>query len=295
LRAPVLARRLRAAATALLISVVAFTAFGPVDAQARKPPKGLERFREAVGRVESGGDYRARNTGSGAYGKYQIMPANWPGWARSYLGDRNAAWTPRNQDRVATRKMTALYRWLGSWQRVAYWWLTGSAKTRDWSSHARHYVDMVMAEYGGDQQRAATRPPPARPAAATRPAPSRTVVVDDRSASLRYSGGWRSARHGGYGGDTVRYAETRGASATMSFTGRSVSWHGPTGPTRGVAKVYVDGRLVRTVDLRRPSFRARSTLFQTSWPTAGRHTIAIVVASSKGRSMVAIDDVTIQT
>ena len=290
MRAPVAVGRLRAAATALLISVVAFTAFGPVDAEARKPPKGLERFREAVGRVESGGDYRARNSGSGAFGKYQIMPANWPGWARSYVGDPNAAWTPRNQDRVATGKMTALYRWLGSWRRVAYWWLTGSSKTRGWSSHARRYVDTVIAVYGGEQKRVATRP-----AVAARPAPSRTIVVDDRSASLRFSGGWRSARHGGYGGDTVRYAETRGATATLSFTGRSVSWHGPTGPTRGVAKVYVDGRFVRTVDLRRPSFRARATLFQASWATVGRHTIAIVVASSKGRSMVAIDDVTIRT
>jgi hypothetical protein len=289
LRAPVPTGRHRAAATALLISLVAFTAFGPADVDARKPPKGLERFREAVGSVESGGDYRARNASSGAYGKYQIMPANWPGWARSYLGDPRADWTPRNQDQVAARKMTALYRWLGSWRRVAYWWLTGSTKTRGWSSYARRYVDKVMTRYQGKPARAAA-PPVATPAA-----PSRTIVFDDRSAALRFSSGWHPARHGGYGGDTVRYAERRGASATLAFTGRSVAWHGPTGPTRGVAKVYVDGRLVRTVDLRRPSFRARSTLFQAAWPTAGRHTIAIVVAASGGRSMVAIDDVTVRT
>ncbi|HET7495171.1 MAG TPA: hypothetical protein VFJ80_06955 [Candidatus Limnocylindrales bacterium] len=289
MRAPVAVGRPRAAVTALLISIVAFTAFGPVDADARKPPKGLERFREAVGSVESGGDYRARNTTSGARGKYQIMPANWPGWARSYLGDPRAAWSARNQDRVATAKMTALYRWLGSWERVAYWWLTGSTRTRGWTTYARRYVDKVMTRYRGAPARAITRP------VAAKPAPSRTVVVDDRSSSIRFSGGWRSARHGGYGGDTVRYAETRGASATLAFTGRSVSWHGPTGPTRGVAKVYVDGRLVRTVDLRRSSFRARATIFHAAWASPGRHTISIVVAGSRGRSMVAIDDLTVRT
>jgi hypothetical protein len=289
LRAPIAVGRPRAAATALLISVVAFTAFGPVDADARKPPKGLERFREAIGSVESGGDYRARNRGSGAYGKYQIMPANWPGWARSYLGDARARWSPPNQDRVAAAKMTALYRWLGSWERVAYWWLTGSVKTRGWSTYARRYVDQVMIRYRGAPTRATTRP------VAARPARSRTVVVDERSANIRFSGAWRSARHGGYGGDTVRYAEVRGASATLAFTGRSVSWHGPTGPTRGVAKVYVDGRLARVVDLRRSSFRARSTVFHAAWAAAGRHTISIVVVGSRGRSMVAIDDLTIRT
>ena len=41
----------------------------------------------AIGRVESGGNYTARNSTSGAYGKYQIMPSNWPAWARQYLGN----------------------------------------------------------------------------------------------------------------------------------------------------------------------------------------------------------------
>ena len=36
----------------------------------------------AMGQVESGGNYYARNPTSGAYGKYQIMPSNWPAWAQ---------------------------------------------------------------------------------------------------------------------------------------------------------------------------------------------------------------------
>jgi Transglycosylase SLT domain len=39
------------------------------------------RFIWAVGQQESGGNYRARNSGSGALGRWQIMPANLPGWA----------------------------------------------------------------------------------------------------------------------------------------------------------------------------------------------------------------------
>ena len=48
------------------------------------------RFLYALGQVESGGSYTARNPTSGAYGKYQILPSNWPAWAKLYLGSSTA-------------------------------------------------------------------------------------------------------------------------------------------------------------------------------------------------------------
>jgi hypothetical protein len=100
----------------------------------------------AMAGQESGWDYYARNTWSGAFGKYQIMPFNWPAWARTYLGDARADQTPWNQERVAFGKIRDLYRWLGSWKRVAYWWLTGSTERRErrWSSYARGYVRSIL-------------------------------------------------------------------------------------------------------------------------------------------------------
>ena len=67
---------------------------------------------------------------------------------------------------------------------------------------------------------------------------------------------------------------------------------GPVGPTRGKAKVYIDGKAVATVDLRRSTFQARKILFARAL-TAGPHTFKIVVTSS-GRP-VAIDDLIIGT
>ena len=114
-------------------------------------------------------------------------------------------------------------------------------------------------------------------------------LIGDLSASIDYDGRWRVARHDSYRGGTVRYATGRGASATLTFTGRGVTWYGPTGPTRGKAKVYVDGKLVRTVDLRRSTFHARAAVYSKRWSTARKHTIKIVVLRTSGRSMVAID------
>ena len=278
LRAPALTGRPVAVAAATLITVLALNV-SPSTADAAKAPHGLARFMAAVASVESGGDYRAQNTVSGAYGKYQIMPSNWPSWAKRYLGNAHAKPTPRNQERVAAGKMTSLHGWLDSWKRVAYWWLTGSSKTHGWSAYAKRYVAKVMDRYR-------------HPAADPSPVAMRVRVLTEGSTAIRYRGTWKVASHGGYGGDTVRYAQSRGASATVRFTARGVAWHGPTGPTRGRAKVYVDGRYVRTVDLRRATFDPRATLFRTTWSTIAPHSVTVVVVGSSGRP-VAIDDFTI--
>ncbi len=280
----VLSGRRSAVFVALLATILVFATAGSAVVAAKAPP-GLSRFMYAVGRVESGGRYDARNTHSGAYGKYQIMPSNWPSWARQYLGNANARQTPANQERVAAGKMTSLYNWLGSWRRVAYWWLTGSSRTSGWSTNATRYVNKVMKVYrqaGGQEQ--------AGPNAPKAPKAPKGRISNEGSNAIAYSGTWRRAQHGGYGGGTVAYATSKGASATFTFTGTSVRWSGPLGPTRGKAKVYLDGSYVRTVDLYRSSFDARSTLFRAGWKNGGRHTLKIVVVGTPGRAMVAIDD-----
>jgi hypothetical protein len=241
----------------LIVAVI-----GPATVLAKAPP-GLDRFADAVGQVESGGRYTARNRNSGAYGKYQILPSNWPSWARIYLGNSRARHTPANQEKVARGKFTTLYRSLDSWRRVAYWWLTGSSRRSGWSTYATRYVNKVLRYYrhgiGGKRSSSSAR------------------RYGERSWLVSYQGTWRTAHHDRYTGDTVAYSTTAGASATFRFTGRSVTWFGPVGPTRGKARVYVDGGYVRTVDLRRGGFSAHDAVFRRSWKTAGSHTLMIEV------------------
>ena len=273
----VLSGRRSAVLVAALATILVLTATGSAAFAAKAPP-GLAQFKHAIGRIESGGNYYARNSSSGAYGKYQIMPSNWPAWARQYLGNANARQTPANQEKVASGKMTSLYRWLGSWKRVAYWWLTGSSRTTGWSSYAKRYVAKVMRYYREAGGKVSSSKKAAR------------WTASERYKTIEYTGTWRSARHRGYGGDRVLYAKSAGATATFTFTGRKVAWNGPTGPTRGKAKVYIDGNYAKTVNLYRRSFDARSTLFQAGWKSAGEHSIKIVVVGTKGHAMVAIDD-----
>jgi hypothetical protein len=123
-------------------------AFGAKQTDApRDTSDRLGVFLWALAGEESGWDWTARNRSSGAYGRYQVMPSNWPAWADRYLGDRWADPSPHNQAVVVRRKIADLYDWLGSWRRVAYWWLTGDTETdeRRWSAVARNYVDDISA------------------------------------------------------------------------------------------------------------------------------------------------------
>jgi hypothetical protein len=282
---PESAGRRRAVSVAILAAALIVTIL-PATATSTTAPPGLDRFLYALGEIESGGNYTARNSVTGAYGKYQIMPSNWPTWARLYIGSSTAPQTPANQERVARGKVTALYHWLDTWPNVAHWWLTGSGETNHalWSSFSRYYVNKLMAIY------AAT---PSAPAPATAPAnPDSTAVaavhIGQSASAIAYAGGWSIARLGAYTGGQVKYSVRDGATATVTFSGRSISWIGPLGPTRGRARILVDGVAIGTVDLRRSSFRARATLFHKGWAVAGQHTLTIKVIGS-GRP-VAIDE-----
>jgi hypothetical protein len=260
-------------ATALLLGAI-----GVAPTAAADPP-GLDKFMAAVARVESGGNHKAVNRTSGAYGRYQILPSNWRAWAKRYLGNANARPTAANQEKVARAKMRSLYHWLGSWRRVSYWWLTGSSRTSSWSRAATNYVTRVMAYFGGPNVGVEARTPVRR--------------YSERSSVIDFSGTWRSARHSGYAGKAVRYATGSGATASITFTGTRIAWKGPVGPTRGKARVSIDGTVVKTVNLKRPGFRASTTIYSISWKTAGRHTLEIEVLDSPGHGPVAIDELVV--
>ena len=278
----VLSGRLKAVLVAILATIVLVGVLGPATTLAANPP-GLARFMYAMGQVESGGNYSARNPYSGAYGKYQIMPSNWPSWAARYLGNSSARQTPANQEIVAAGKFRSLYRGLESWRRVAYWWLTGSSRTTGWSTYATRYVSKVMTIYRSAPP-TGPRPPPA---------PARSTATPRGARRSPTAATWRMAGHPAYAGDKAKYSTKAGATASFAFSGKKVIWYGPVGPTRGKARILIDGTYVKTVNLYSSSFTARKAVFSKSWSTAGAHTLVIEVVGTAGHPYVAIDGFTV--
>jgi hypothetical protein len=119
-------------------------------------------------------------------------------------------------------------------------------------------------------------------------------LVQETSAAITYSSGWTSQSGATFSGGTTRSRGTAGASATYTFTGRGVALVATTGPTRGRARLYVNGTLVDTIDLgrgqsrhRRPAYR--QIVWQRHWSSSAQRTVRIELVGTSGRPLVDID------
>jgi hypothetical protein len=92
--------------------------------QRKQPASG-----KGIAGQESGGDYGATNPQSGAYGKYQIMPQNWPQWSKEAGLGANAPMTPTNQEIVYAHRM-GLYvaKYAGDMRLAAAAWYAGESR-----------------------------------------------------------------------------------------------------------------------------------------------------------------------
>ena len=81
-----------------------------------------EAFINAIAGQESGGDYSAVNARTGASGKYQIMPENWPTWAEEAGLGADAEMTPENQEIVARFKLGQYYDKYGARGAAVAWY-----------------------------------------------------------------------------------------------------------------------------------------------------------------------------
>ena len=116
------------------------------------------------------------------------------------------------------------------------------------------------------------------------------ATYQENRARVHYKGTWTIVRHPAYAGGLARAATKAGAAARITFDGTGVAWVGPVGPTRGKAKVYVDGQLVKTVDTHATHYAPTKILFKTTFPKLGQHTLRIVVQGTADHPTVAIDE-----
>ena len=96
-----------------------YAKYGDDEEAVRKELEGMKGFSEggnefdnlvaAIGGQESGGNYNAKNGRTGASGKYQIMPDNWPSWSQEAGLPAGAEMTPENQEIVARFKLKQYY------------------------------------------------------------------------------------------------------------------------------------------------------------------------------------------
>ena len=117
----------------------------------------------------------------------------------------------------------------------------------------------------------------------------RAAFTQEASPAIRYRGTWGTARNGYHLAGAARNSIMPGASATYTFTGRGIAWVTTLGPGRGVARLYLDGVLVATVDTNAPAYAFRTVAWARTWAWSGTHTIKLVVAGTAGHARVDLD------
>lgn len=117
----------------------------------------------------------------------------------------------------------------------------------------------------------------------------RVRKVQESSTAIRYAGTWSRGSANAALGGRYRVTSRARASATYVFTGRSVAWVANGSSAFGSARVYIDGVLRGTVNLRASPAYWRRVVFSRTWATPGRHTIRIVGSGTRGHPRVSLD------
>lgn len=131
----------------------------------------FESLVSAIGGQESegSGGYNAVNGRTGASGKYQIMPDNWPSWAEEAGLSADAPMTPENQEIVARHKLREYYDKYGARGAAIAWY--GGEGALNYSDEAlnrkqgngnepsiNEYANDVMSRMGKSGNMATTAP-----------------------------------------------------------------------------------------------------------------------------------------
>ena len=196
---------------------------------------------------------------------------------------RTAAWlsvtmsVAGDPTRLAAYAPVGAWRWAGTLGPTV---LLASADGSGWS-----------APSPGPAAGASTAPEPEPPVP---PAPV-TTAYNEHNPAITYTGTWADAPFPDYGGGNVAWSKTAGATASLTFTGTSVTWFGPKGPTRGRAAILVDGVEVARVSLWQGRFVPHVAIYRHTFATAGTHTITIRVLATPAHPTVAIDELRVRS
>ena len=119
----------------------------------------------------------------------------------------------------------------------------------------------------------------------------KTVSVSESSAAMHFTGSWSLSSSSVYVGGKARISSTANSSASVSFRGNRVGWYSRLAPTNGQAKVYIDGKLIKTVNLFSSTVVDRKLVFTHTWTAVGNHSIRIVVNGTSGHPKVVVDQI----
>ena len=117
----------------------------------------------------------------------------------------------------------------------------------------------------------------------------KAIGVQQTSAAVHYAGTWATSTSSSWWGGSAKASSKAGSTASYTFTGRSIAWVGRKAPISGKAQVYVNGKLVATVDLYGSTTSPQRIVWAANYATSATRTVKIRVLGTQGRPRVDVD------
>jgi hypothetical protein len=119
-------------------------------------------------------------------------------------------------------------------------------------------------------------------------AASTSTIVDDKNASVVYTGIWTQANEGRYFGGSCHFSGSALADVQTMFRGTRIEWYGLKNVDLGFADVYLDGALVQAGIDTYSAKRQNALLFTRGGLANGQHTIRVVANGQKNAASTGI-------
>ena len=107
------------------------------------------------------------------------------------------------------------------------------------------------------------------------------LSLEQTDSRLTYSGVWTTASTASASGGSFAFANSSGASVTISFTGTALAWIAKESSVYGIAKVTLDSGPPVTVDLYSASVLWQQKVWDTGTLASGAHTVKIEWTGTK--------------
>jgi len=116
------------------------------------------------------------------------------------------------------------------------------------------------------------------------PAQGSATRVEQNDPAIVYSGNWYSNGASTNSGGGAVLTNTRGARASITFTGTGISWIAYRDEWSGVARVYLDGVPKATIDNYLSPSDPHAMPYSTAGLSPGPHTLTIEVTGTRNSS-----------
>ncbi|KKK49846.1 hypothetical protein LCGC14_3130950, partial [marine sediment metagenome] len=123
----------------------------------------------------------------------------------------------------------------------------------------------------------------------------KTIVPYNEGANIKKKKGFRRKNfpRSRYYKGTIRTSRRRGAMIEYKFTGNSVGLITTKNRNLGKARIFIDGKYVKTINAYSRTPKYRRKLFGMSWSETGSHTLKVVNAGRGNQKRFDIDGIAV--